>query len=102
MSTGFSKRAQYSSTFSAPWTFVSKRASRLLDDQVDPDRGGQVVDGVAAVNELADDRLRQYRVDDEMKAVALPKMEDIGLGARREVVEREHLVALVEQQLGEM
>ena len=37
-----------------------------------------------------------------MKALALAEMEDIGLLARREVVEGEDLPTLVEQQLAQM
>ena len=78
------------------------RQHRLLDDQPDADRCREVVDDVAAVHELADDGGRQHRVDDEMEPLALAKMEDIGLLARREVVEGEDLPTLVEQQLAQM
>ena len=61
-----------------------------------------MVDDVAAVHELAYDGGRQHRVDDEMEPLALAKMEDIGLLARREVVEGEDFPTLVEQQLAQM
>ena len=77
-------------------------AARLLDDQAHADGRGQVVDDVASVHELADDRLRENRVDDEVEPLALAEMEDVRLVARREVVEGEDLTTLVEEKLGEV
>jgi hypothetical protein len=61
-----------------------------------------VVDGVDPVDELAYDRRRQHRVHHQVEAISFAEMEDVGLRARREVVEGEHFPPLVEQALGEM
>ena len=53
-----------------PWTFVTQRVHGLLDDQPDADRRGEVVDDVALVDELAHDRRREHRVDDEVEVRA--------------------------------
>ena len=79
-----------------------QRAAGLLDDQADADGRGQVVHDVAAVHELADDGLREHRVDDEVEALAVAELSDVRLLARREVVEGEDLETLVEQELGQV
>jgi hypothetical protein len=45
------------------------------------------------VHELADDRGRQDRVDDEVEARPLGEMEEVALRSRREIVECENLGA---------
>ena len=45
-----------------------ERPHGLLDDEPHADRGGEVVDDVAAVDELVHDRRREHRVDDEVEA----------------------------------
>ena len=79
-----------------------ERVHRLLDDEAHADRGRQVVDDVAAMHELVHDRRLEHRVDDEMEVAPVAQVRDIPLGARRQVVEDEHLHAAVEQQLGEV
>ena len=79
-----------------------ERAHGLLDDQPDAHRGGQVVHDVALVHELADDRVVQDRVDDEVVVRSVAQVRDVALRAGREVVERVDLPAVGEQQLGEV
>jgi hypothetical protein len=76
-----------------------QRTAGLLDDQADADGRGQVVHDVTAVHELADDGLREHRVDDEMEALAVAELRDVRLLACREVVEGEDLEPFVEQEL---
>ena len=78
------------------------RVHRLLDDQAHADGGGEVVDDVALVDELADDRPGEHRVDDEVEARVLAQVGDVVDAAGREVVEREDLPALLEQRLAEV
>ena len=78
------------------------RVHRLLDDQPHADRGGEVVDDVALVDELADDRRRQHRVDDEVEARPVAQLLDVAMSSCREVVEDEDLLSLLEQLLGQM
>ena len=70
-----------------------------LDDQAHADHRGEVVDDVATVHELADDRRREHRIDNEMEPRPIGEMEDIALRARREIVEGEDLCPRVEQEL---
>ena len=79
-----------------------ERLHRLLDDQPHADRRGEVVDDVALVDELVDDRPVQHRVDDEVEVRAVAEMLDVVERSGREVVEHPDLVAFVEQQLGEV
>ena len=76
---------------------------RLLDDQADADGGGQVVDDVALVDELADDRRREHGLDDEVE-VRRDRGRCATFASRPggDVVQRPDLAAVVEQQLGEM
>jgi hypothetical protein len=74
----------------------------LFDDQPDADRRREVVHHVDAMHELADDRLRQDRIDDEMEARMVAKRVDVPVVARGEVVERPDLPAVGEQELGEV
>ena len=77
-------------------------AHRLVDDQPHPDRSREVVDDVAAVDELVDDGRLQNAVDDQMKPVAITEMLDVLQRAGREVVERPDVPAVVEKPLGEI
>ena len=79
-----------------------QRPAGLLDDQADADGRGQVVHDVAPVHELADDRLREHRVDHEVEAFPVAEPRDVPLLSRREVVEGEDLVPFVEEELREM
>ena len=79
-----------------------ERAHRLLDDQAHADRGGEVVDDVALVHELAHDRGREHRVDDQVVVAPVAEMLDVRGRARGEVVEREHLPPVGEEQLREV
>ena len=79
-----------------------ERAHRLLDDQPHADGGGEVVDDVAAVDELVDGGRVQHRVDDEVEARPVAQVRDVLERAGREVVQHPHLDALVEQELGEV
>ena len=79
-----------------------ERLHRLLDDEPHADRRCEVVDDVALVDELVDDRPVQDGVDDEVELVAVAEVLDVVERSGREVVEHPHLVALVEQELGEV
>src|SRR5581483_8943691 len=79
-----------------------ERVHRLLDDEADADRSGEVVHDVAAVNELVHDGRLHDRFDHEVEAGALAQMGHVPLRAGREVVEDEDLLALVEEKLGEV
>ena len=85
-----------------PLDVRQQRVPRALDDQPDPDDRGQVVDDVAAVHELADDRRREHGIDDEMELRALREVSHVPLRSGREVVERPDLCSRVEQALGEV
>ena len=74
-----------------------ERLHRLLDDEPHADRRGQVVDDVALVDELVDDRPVQHRVDDQVEVLAVAEMLDVVQRAGREVVEHPDLVAFIEQ-----
>ena len=78
------------------------RVHGLLDDQAHADRRGQVEDDVALVHDLADDRRREDRVDDEVEVRAVAEVLDVAQRAGRDVVEGEHLPACCEQELGEV
>ena len=78
------------------------RADRLLDDQLDADGRGEMKNDVAAVDELREERLVLDRVDEVFESAAALEMRDVFDGAGRQVVEDEHLVAAIEQRLGEM
>jgi predicted glycoside hydrolase/deacetylase ChbG (UPF0249 family) len=56
-----------------------------------------VVDDVALVDELVDDRPVQHRVDDQMEVLAVAEMLDVVERAGREIVEYPDLVTFIEQ-----
>jgi len=74
----------------------------LLDDEPNADGGREVIDEVALVDQLVDDLPVEDGVDDEMEAFVVAEVLHVGERARREVVEHPHLVAFIEQQLGEV
>jgi hypothetical protein len=78
------------------------RPHRLLDDEPDADSGGQVIDDVALVNELADDGRSQHRVHDEVELAPTLQVLDVLLRPGRQIVEGVDLAPLLEQELGEM
>ena len=79
-----------------------QRLHGLLDDQPDADRGGEVEDDVALVDELVDDVVRQDRVDDQVEVRALLEMGHVLRRAGRQVVEREDLPAVGQEQLAQV
>jgi hypothetical protein len=79
-----------------------QRPARLLDDEADSDGRREVVDGVDAVHELADDGRREHGIDDEMKLPTFAEVRHVRLRPCRKVVESENLPALVQQQLGQV
>ena len=80
-----------------------ERVHRLLDDQPHADRRRQVVDDVALVHELVDDRRLEHRVDDEVEVAARRiRCSTFRIEPGREVVERVDLPAVVEQPFAEM
>src|SRR5215208_581707 len=78
------------------------RVHRLLDDQPHADRGSEVVHDVALVDELADDRGRQHRVNDEVEPRPVAQLLDVAMSPGREIVEDVDLLTLLEQLLGEV
>src|SRR5262249_51411025 len=72
------------------------------DDQLDADRGGEMEDDIAAIDQLGEQRLVVHRVDEVLEAGAPFQVRDIVDRSGREVVEDEDLVALLEQRIGEM
>jgi hypothetical protein len=72
---------------------------RLLDDQAHSHGCREVVDDVALVHHLADDRRREDRVDHEVVVRAVAQVGDIGQRACRNVVQREDLPARAEEVL---
>ena len=102
MSTRLSNLLQYSSTVSVPLHVRHHRVHRLLDDQPNADCGRQVVDDVALVDELADDRRRQHRVDDEVEAGPVAQLLDVAMSSGREVVEDVDLLSPFEQLVRQM
>ena len=75
-----------------------ERLHGLLDDQPHPDRCGEVIDDVAAVDELVDHGRLEDAVDDQVKAVAVAEVLDVLQRAGREVVEHPDVPAVVEQR----
>src|SRR5439155_8778124 len=67
------------------------------DDQAYADRRREVVHDVALVDELADDRRREHRVDDKVESRVVPERLDVAVGAGREVVDDEDLGASIEE-----
>jgi hypothetical protein len=63
-----------------------QRVSRSLDDQTNADSRREVKDGVALVNELADDRGGENGLDCEVKVRISRTLEDIRVRSRREIV----------------
>ena len=70
------------------------RVDRLLDDQLDADRGGEMEDHVAAIDQLREQRLVGDRVDEVLEAGPPFEMRDVVDRSGRQVVEDQHLVAL--------
>ena len=85
-----------------PLEVRDERVDGLLDDQPHADRRRQVVDDVALVHELVDDRRLEHRVDDEVEVLAGHQVLDVPHRARREVVERVDLRAFAQKSLAEM
>ena len=85
-----------------PLQVRDERVHRLLDDQPHADGGRQVVDDVALVDELVDDRRREHRIDDEVEALVPAKVLDIRERAGGEVVEGVDLDVGLEQQIAQM
>ena len=65
------------------------RARRLLEDQPDADGGREVVDPVALLDGVLDERLVGDRVDDDPEAPLLLEVRDVLDAARREVVDHD-------------
>jgi len=76
--------------------------NRLLDDELHADRGRQMHDDVAAVDQLGKHRLVRNRVDRVMETGVTLQVNDVVDRSRRQIVEDEHFVAAFEQRLGQM
>ena len=76
-----------------------ERVHGSLDDQAHADRGGEVVDDVAPVDELVDDRALEHAVDDEVEAAPVAQVLDVRERSGREIVERPHLGAVGRAEL---
>ena len=79
-----------------------ERPNRLLDDQPHTDCSRQVIDDVAAIHELVDDRRLEDAVDDEMKALTVAEMLDVLQRPCREIIENPHVPAVIEELGGEV
>ena len=75
---------------------------RLLDDQPHADRRREVVDDIALVHELVDDRRLQDGVDDQVEVAPAVQVLDVLKRPGGEVVEGVDLPALVEEAFAEM
>ncbi len=75
---------------------------RLLDDQFDADRGGEMEHHVAAIDQLRQQRLVGHRVDEVFEPGPPFQMGDVVDRSGGQVVQDLHLVALIEQRFGEM
>ena len=75
---------------------------RLLDDQLDADRGGEVEDDVASIDQLGEQSLVVDRVDEVLEPGPPLEMRDVVDRTGRQVVEDQDLVALREQGVGEV
>ena len=79
------------------------RVDGLLDDQAHADGGRQVVDDVALVDELVDDRRREHRVDDEVVVGPVAQVLDVLAASPVETSSSAYTSQpSVEQQLGEV
>ncbi len=78
------------------------RVHGVLDDELHPDRRREVEDHVRAIDELGDDPIVENGVDGVLEALPPLEVEDVVDGAGREIVEHQHLVALIEQRLREV
>jgi hypothetical protein len=78
------------------------RANWVLDDQPYADRGREVVDDLALVDQLVYNRRGEHRVHDQVEARVLAKVVDVLEAARRKVVESVDLPAGVEQALAQV
>ena len=79
------------------------RAHRRFDDQLHADGGREVEDDVAAIDELGQQRLVRDRVDRcSRNPGAALEVRDVVDRPGRQVVEDEHLVAAVEQRVGQV
>ena len=75
---------------------------RLLDDQLDPHRRGEMEDDVAAIDELGEQRLVVDRIDEVLEPLTSLQMGDVLDRAGRQVVEHQDLMAACEQRVGEV
>ena len=78
------------------------RVHRLLDDQLDADRGRQVDHDVGAVDELGEQRLVLDAVDRVVEAGLPLEVRDVVDRSGRQVVEDEDLVAALEERLAQV
>ncbi len=78
------------------------RPDGALDDQLDADGGGEVVDDVRPVDELRDDGCVLRGVDRVREAGLVLEVPDVLDRAGGKVVEDVDLVAALEQLVGEM
>jgi len=79
-----------------------QRLQRLLDDELDADRGGQVDDRVALVYQLVHEKLVQYRSGDEPESWVRRGAGEIGQPPRGEVVERQDVLAALQQRVDQV
>ena len=69
---------------------------RLFDDELDADRRREMKDHIAAVYQLGQQRLVVDRVDEVLETPAPFDVRDVVDRAGGQIVENQHLVALVE------
>ena len=78
------------------------RPHRALDDQLDADGGGEVVDDVGRVDELGDDPLVGSRVDRVFEPARRAQMLDVRHRPCRQIVEHVDLTAARDKRLGQV
>ena len=75
---------------------------RRLDDQLDADGRREVKHGVAAIDVLRHHRFVEDGVDHAGEVWMRPEVIDVGNGSGRQVVDRDDLMAVVEQAFREV
>src|SRR2546430_1336082 len=78
------------------------RMDWLLDDEFDPDRGGEVKHDVAPIDQLRQERLVVHRIDEVLEAGPSFQVSDVVDRPGRQVVEDEHVVTLRQHRFRKM
>ena len=79
-----------------------ERPHRFLDDRLDADGSGEVVDGVDLVDQFVDDGRVEHAVDHEVELRVRTQVRDVLGRPCRQVVENVDLLAVPEEQLAQV